>query len=42
MIKSGNKFAHITTAQLSWYVQIYDLVSNKSNRIRFKIYIMSS
>ena len=42
MIQSGHKFAHITTAQLSWYVQIYDLVSNKSNMILFKIYIMIS
>ena len=25
MIKSGHNFAHVTTAQLSWHVQNYDL-----------------
>ena len=27
MIQSGHKFAHVTTAQLSWHVQNCDLVS---------------
>ena len=28
MIQWGHKFAHVTTAQLSWHVQNYDLIGS--------------
>ena len=28
MIQSGHKFAHVTTAQLSWHVQNWDLIES--------------
>ena len=28
MIRSGHSFARVTTAELSWHVQIYDLIAS--------------
>ena len=46
MIPSGENFAHVMTAQLSWHVQNYDLIrsleSKSEHKEFFKISVMSS
>ena len=44
LVQSGHKFAHVMTAQLSWHVQNYDLISIVQVRamLIFQIWIMSS
>ena len=46
MIQSGHKFADVTTAKLSWHLQICDLISllfsmEKQKLYLYKIWILS-